>query len=270
MAEKKPTVKANDVKKMTPEQVKQMLDEKAAGRRAWLKKNGMLIGGAAIILIALTFLTFGGAAVGSLAALYIFGNDGRISGRQDGNVYMRNGRIRGFRVPALIRNAYTMTQRGIFATLSAAFRGLSQGDILSWNEFSYNTSSRFGQVVAVKGKQAYVGLNANLLDIGFSPNSSAPVPTSVPTLDSATLAADASAGTVDLSWTTGATAANVEHLVFATAPLSPGVSRPSKSAFRLIGIIANTSSSPATLGTAYTNKFGAITAKTGDKIFIQV
>src|SRR5262245_32873673 len=81
----------------------------------------------------------------SLCMLYLWANNGKMSGRADGNVYMRNGRTRGFRVPSLVRNAYTSLVRSIFTGFSQAFSNLTSDQILSWDNFSYVKSNRFAQ-----------------------------------------------------------------------------------------------------------------------------
>src|SRR5688572_2899067 len=79
------------------------------------------------------------------AILYIFAFNGKVSGRMDGNVLMRNGRGRGFSVPALVQNSYTMTARGRFSTFSTQYSGLLAAEILAWSNFEMQVSNRFGQ-----------------------------------------------------------------------------------------------------------------------------
>ena len=220
-----------------------------------------------IAFIALMFVPMLGKAIGvKLGALYLFGDNGKKSGRTGGNVYQRNGRVREFKVPALVRNTYTSFVRSVFATYSSAFRALTPEQILEWNSYVGTSSDRFGRMIEVKGKQAFIRLNGNLANSNQSSITDPPV-SGIPPL--ATLLAPPTiavgAAQFDLPYTVNPTGAFTE--IFATACLSAGVSRPASSKFRMITVVDTTVASPADLYAAYVAKFGIPVA--GSNIFVR-
>lgn len=201
-----------------------------------------------------------------LMALYQFANNGLISGRTGGDVKMRNGRSRRMVVPALVRNTFTSGARGLLATLSAQWNALTSTNRFNWDNFIMKASNRFGVIFDVKGKQAYVRCNANLVNAGLSqiadPNTTATTPVS-PNVATVTIA---------VSTTIFDIATNIDTsmkytLLYATKGFNAGVSKPSKSAYRLIGIIDLSVSSPVDAWAIYVAKFGV--PAVGSKIFVQ-
>lgn len=230
--------------------------------RPWPIVLSVLLFGCASI--TLLHLYAGAAAAGSFAALYLFANDGKVSGRMSGDVKMRNGRSRAMAFPSLVRNAYTMAVRSTFSLFSQGFRGLTATQVAAWNAFSYKHSNRFAVSYDVKGKMAYVGLNQNLTNIGQTPISDPP--SFVGTLDVvlSTPIVFASAGTVTV--TSSAYTAADSYIWYATGSLSAGVSRPASSAFRIIGVDAVITAGVADLSAMYVAKFGNPIA--GNKLFV--
>lgn len=201
-----------------------------------------------------------------MMALYQFANDGLVSGRTGGDVKMRNGRSRKMTVPALVRNSYTSFVRSVFAYFSAQFRNLSSDQIIAWNNFDVFKSNRFGVKINIKGKAAFVQLNANLANIGATGiltdppvGQMLPAPTQIDALT-------VTIGVLDLY--TEANADGAKTLVYATKPLSVGISRPSQSAYRLISVVNTVPGTVINLTGAYNDKFGVI--PDGTKVFIQL
>ena len=218
----------------------------------------------AIIATKGLFLLKGGAA--KLSMLYLLGDNGLKSGRASGNVYLRNGRVRQFRVPRLVRNLFTSTARAVFASFSASFKGLSSDEIAAWNNFVGTASDRFGRAIKVTGKQAYIRLNALITSVGGTPITSPP-PLAVapfPTLNIAIGTLTALAFSVE--YDTNVTGATTQ--IWATGGLSTGVSRPGQSQFRLIGTIDTSLTAPANINAAYNFRFGVKVS--GTQIFIQM
>lgn len=220
-------------------------------------------------LAAFLLLPALGAAKGlQLSALYLFADNGKKSGRTGGNVYMRNGRTRGFRVPALVRNAYTSIARTTLATFSSMWNTLTESERLSWlTSAGAIVSDRFAQPVLIKGKNLFVQLNANLFYAGQPPITDAPFIAGVSGLSSLT-AAIADGGAKTISYTPTPTLAGQTGLVFATGAKNAGVYRPSQSAFRLIGVIPPGTAAPFDINAMYVAKFGE--PATGQRVFIQV
>lgn len=231
------------------------------------KSKGLL--GVALMIVAVCAYHINHASGACEAVLYLFANNGRVSGRMGGDVKMRNGRSRGFTVPSLVRNAYTSAARSLFAGLSSSFRSLSPSEIASWNNaLGFSISDRFAQVHTLKGKQLYISLNSNLSNTGQPLITVAPIPTGILPLPDQTLTGSTvSTDTLLLGSSVGAVPPLQNVLVYATAPLNAGISRPSQSAFRLIRVVSTPTALPVELIADYTAKFGSIVA--GSKIFVQ-
>lgn len=241
----------------------------AAAKAAKIAKSRGVVPCIIFVLLVLTLVIFRHTGHVSEAMLYLLANNGKLSGRADGNVYMRNGRVRGFVVPSLVQNTYTQTQRVQLGLISAGWRALTNAEQLGWNNLSsLFRSDRFGNPVEVKGKAAYVLLNMNLFNIGASPITAAPVLVDVPVITDATLTATVAGGIISIAYTPTPTSAAVDHLIYATAPQGAGIFKPSQSKYRLIGVLANTSASPQVFTAEYAAKFGAFAA--GQKIFIKI
>jgi hypothetical protein len=222
-----------------------------------------------LILVAIltaAYLIDKSHTTGNLAMLYSLANNGKLSGRADGNVYMRNGRIRGMRVPSLVQNAYTQTQRSNFGSLSSSWNALTQEQQLSWiNARGFFMSDRFGNSVEVSGKELYVRLNQNLFNVGVAPITTAPLPTDVAGPTELTITADISSTTLDVAFTPNPTGHAV--LLFATSPQSAGTFRPGASKYRLIASLGAGTASPYDAWAQYVAKFG--TPSSGSKVFIK-
>ena len=219
------------------------------------KKTIMSILGvlAIVALMAIPFL--GKVIAGKMAALYLLGNDGKISGRTSGDVYQRNGVKRGFKVPAYVNNAYTSSVRAIFSTASSAWRTLTSLQVAAWNAYTGTTSDRFGRMVTLKGKTIFVRINSNLRNSGQVAIVDPPLTGIAPTnMHVAAVTTGIGATLLDLSYTVDAT--HKFTVVMATSPMSIGITKPGKSKFRTIAIVDGTVASPADLWPAYTAKWG--------------
>lgn len=255
-----------------PEKERDILSHIAATcacRAAKLKNKKGVLAMIGFTLLILSLVVFTHTGHFSEALLYIFANNGKLSGRADGNVYMRNGRVRGFVVPSLVQNTYTQTQRVQLGLISAGWRALSNSDQLSWNNLAgLFRSDRFGNPVEIKGKAAYVLLNMNLFNIGAAPITTAPALVDVPCITDATLTATVIGQINSLAFTPTPTSAVMDHLIYATAPQGAGIFKPSQSKYRLVTVLPNTTASPFVFSAAYTAKFGAFVA--GQKIFVKI
>ncbi len=227
---------------------------------------------AALLLFGSITYLFSASLTGgalSLSALYLFANDGKISGRQSGSVKTRNGVERMFVVPRLVQNAYTSIQRTLLSTYSSAWASLLQAERDSWlNVDNVFSSNRFGVQIPIKGKALFIQRNANLANLGITPLTSYVASEGVASswLTDGTVATTAGLiTTANIVFTPSPTDATVDHLVYATATLPAGVSRPKGSAYRLIGVMVGGSATPFNVLTMYTAKYGNI-ATVGQKI----
>lgn len=202
--------------------------------------------------------------------LYQYADNGKKSGRWDGNVYMRNGRTRGMTVPSLVRNAYTSAARSNFSNgSSAAWAALSDEERISWNNATgIFVSDRFGMPVALKGKELYVRCFANCAMVGTTPPGIFPdlIPPSA--LSEFDIAADDSASSLILNFEATPIPANTHAIVYATPLKRPTIYRPAQSQYRLITSLPPATATAADVGTDYESKFGDIVA--GARIFARI
>lgn len=202
--------------------------------------------------------------------LYLLANNGLLSGRASGNVYQRNGRVRGFKVPSLVQNAYTGAVRVRFGLNSSDWNSLSDAERDSWNNaVGYTTSDRFGRAIPLIGKQLFVSLNNNLAAVGIATIAEAPLPELVDSILSITTGVfDASSQTFPITYDPADVPANTSVLLFATAPQSAGTSRPGSSKYRVIAVLPTTTSAPYAAGSDYVTKFGV--PAVGSKVFVKM
>jgi len=187
------------------------------------------------------------------------------SGKSGSIVWNKNGVVKRFRKPAVVRNTYTSLVRGIFQSLSSMFRTLGAETIALWNSFSLPSRNRIGNITTRSGKRAYIALNSNLFLTAQTLVTVPPVLIGAEAVELTSV--DVNGTTPSLKLHYNMVGAGV-GLVYATAGLSTGRTKPSKSAYRLIGTYDFTGGSTADLLTAYNTKFGPLAV--GANYFFQV
>jgi hypothetical protein len=175
------------------------------------------------------------------------------------------------RVKPINRNSAAQNiQRQLFATISSAWRGLTQEQRNSWIEatpdFPYQDS--LGQTKQLTGAQLHQKLNLNLLLIGESMINSAPPQTSFPEFAVGAVAASSAAFTV--AFTPDPVPAGFALVVYATRPLSAGIDFVSQSDFRLVQVEDPAADSPANIFANYTSKISGLTGQAGKKVFVEI
>ena len=201
--------------------------------------------------------------------LYSLANNGKLSGRADGNVYTRDGRIRGMTIPRLVQNTFTATQRSNFSSLNSGWRVLTPGQQASWNAATgFTTKDRFGNTVALFGKTLYTTLNRALSNVGVTAITTAPSPAGTTPPLTYAFAGSIAAGHFIAVYTTTPVPAGMAWLVMATGPKSAGIFRPGKSQYRIITFNNAAAASPQNMTTLYATKFG--TPSIGQKIFVKI
>lgn len=201
--------------------------------------------------------------------LYSLANNGKLSGRADGNVYARNGRVRAMKMPSLVQNSNTQRVRSMFGANSSAFRSLTVDQINAWNTASgFSTVDRFGNEVLLTGKTLFVALNQNLKLVGAAPITAPPTPIGV--IGLSMLDAQPDAGNRDflLDFLATPVPAGCSMLISATAPLSKSISRPGRSAFRVVAVKPAATATGVDIWADYVDKFG--TPAVGTRIFVRV
>lgn len=197
-----------------------------------------------------------------------------IRGKIAATVFSRNrggAVIRNRIKPINRRSTGQSTRRQALGSLASAWRGLTQTQRDSWNNASQNfpLQDTLGQTIFLSGEQLYVRFNANLLLIGESAIDTAPSPFAFAVLTASLSAEDDTvAAAFDITFTPSPMTAGNTIAVFATRNLSPGIEAPNASAFRYIGQIDPSDTTPKDLVTEYVAEFG--NPIEDQKIFIEL
>lgn len=193
-------------------------------------------------------------------------------GKLNGSVFSKNRGGAYIRTKVTPVNPQTIAQgavRAALTNLSQAWRGLTEAQRAAWNSAVSNFTGTdiFGDIKTPSGINLYNKLNLNLNAIGVAPINTPPAAVSVGFFDSLSIAADASAGTVDATFTAVGATAGQTVIVEATPCVSAGKSFV-KSEFRQVGTFAGNAASPQALGAMIVAKFGAMTQ--GQKLFVRL
>lgn len=180
----------------------------------------------------------------------------------------RSGQFARVRVkPVNPRTNSQTAQRSKFSVRSQAWRGLTEEQVAAWNAAAdsgaFPLKNRLGVTFQPTGAQLYNRLNLNLAKIGASAISDPPVKESLPAILLGALTAAAGTPALSLAFT-GTLGTDYSLAVYATPPVSPGISRPGRSDYRYLTTYASTT--PANLLAAYQALFGDPIE--GQKIFV--
>jgi hypothetical protein len=198
--------------------------------------------------------------------------DGR--GKLGGHVASKNRAGSYFRTKVTPVNPQTSFQsvvRNRLAGLSSGWRGLTAAQRAAWNGavVDFQKTDIFGDIKTPSGFNLYQKLNNNLLNIGIAAISTPPQIVAVDAFSTLSLAAEDGTVAESLELTfTPAIAADHKVKVYATAPMSAGISFV-KSEYRQIAVLDNGDTSAYNLLAEYQAKFGS-TGEAGQKIFVKV
>ena len=201
--------------------------------------------------------------------MYEFAFSGKVSGRQDASVMMRNGRGRSMTVPALVRNAYTTLQRSSFSSFSAGWRALTLAQQTTWNSAAgWTKTDRFGHVINIVGKALYIAVNRALSNVGVSPLTS--VAALAGTTPPVTFAPNGGLvfGHFKVTFTVSPIPAGTAWLCMATAPQSAGIFRPGSSKYRIFSFMDAAVATGVDKSATYNTKFGVPVV--GQKVFFKI
>lgn len=156
--------------------------------------------------------------------------------------------------------------RARFAAQAEAWDNLTGAQRAGWTSLGsqITRTDSLGQTYTLTGLQAFIMVNANLLQAGESTLSAAPAYTSVTALVSATITLTAIAFSIAYTATPLGTGAHL--LAFASPQRSPG--RSFENDYRLMKVGAAAGASPLAILTEYTAKFGVPVV--GNKIFLSL
>lgn len=195
--------------------------------------------------------------------------DGR--GKLGGQVLSKNrtgNYIRNKVTPVNPRTSFQQTARQELGALSSQWKNLTESQRDAWRGAvaQYMKTNVFGDSVEPTGKNLFVGLNRNLVNVRETPINLPAAPQELPVLELNSVTTPDGALTVstnDLS-----TYTDVAVLLFATPSLSPGVNFV-ESEFRMIGVFdASDTATPLDASTFYADRFGGMVD--GQKLFVRL
>lgn len=168
--------------------------------------------------------------------------------------------------PANPQTAAQQNARNRLGTNSQAWRDLSESDRQSWISAAPNFPQvKNGRTFLLSGSMLYNMFNNNLLFIGQSPISVAPLPEAIPDLAITGLASDVSSSTFTITSDDATVPMGFSLVILAIAPTSPGRYNLSNR-FRFIGL-ATLAMNTDNMFTEYTAKFGSLVA--GQKVAVR-
>lgn len=195
--------------------------------------------------------------------------DGR--GKIGGHVASKNRAGAYLRTKVTPVNPRTVAQAAVrsrLASLSIAWRGLTEAQRLAWNDAvtNYARTDIFGDLRNPSGINLFQKLNNNLLNVGETRIEMPPTPAAVGAI--LTLEVTAVSGgalTIEFTPTPGPTGNKL--VVRATPAISPGKSFV-KSEFRQVAVLDAAAASPNVTTTDYEAVFGAV-GSADQKIFVE-
>lgn len=194
-----------------------------------------------------------------------------MSGKVNGSVFSKNkggSYVRTKVTPVNPKSTAQQNVRNILSTWSQAWRGLTQAQRNGWiNQapfFPY--SDRFGFTRQLSGSGLYIKLNANLNFADASGIDDAPAPVAIPAITTLSVAANAGAGNVVVTFAPSPIPADFSLVIRATPNIGAGRNFV-KNKFRNITVAGTGQTTPLIMTTVYTNVFGVPVID--EKIFIQ-
>lgn len=196
--------------------------------------------------------------------------DGR--GKIGGHVASKNRAGAYFRTKVTPVNAQSGAQlnvRNLFTGISQRWRALTQNERDAWNSAvsGFARTDIFGDLRNPTGFNLFQRLNNNLVAVGAAQIDSPPLPGSVGEVVATSLTLTTNPLALDLA-ISNAVPADTALKIFATAPQSAGKSFV-KSEYRFIGTAAAAATSPISILSDYTAKFGAV-GQPGEKVFVKI
>jgi hypothetical protein len=179
---------------------------------------------------------------------------GALSGSIRGNVFSHNkggAYVRGRTIPTNPTSLKQSAARAVLATLSSQWATITAGQRADWEQWAalYPLVDALGQSFQRSGQQAFVGLNARLLQAGTTAVLTCPATTGPGDLLTLVVTATAPTG-ISAAFTATPLAAGKRILLWQTLPTSPG-RNPNRRQARLIGYTAAAAASPAVFVSPY-------------------
>lgn len=189
-------------------------------------------------------------------------------GKLGGQVFSKNrsGAIVRTKVtPANPQTSYQQAVRQLLGSLSQQWASLTEAQKLAWNNAvtAWSSTNVFGDVVNPSGKNLYVRLNINLVNIGESVIDEPPAVPTMPVFALAVTNTTAAAAEV----TTAGTLAGFAQVIRSTPAISAGIFNAS-GRFRTINNDAGSAAGALDVATPFDLKYGSMTV--GQKVFVEV
>lgn len=169
-------------------------------------------------------------------------------------------------LPVQPRTVSQMAARARFTDMSAAWRGLTVAQRLSWKGFaaSFTVVNSLGQTINLTGHQCFVKVNTVNLLLGTAMVN---VPPALPTFLALTVTAlTATAGTPAMALAGTTAASGTKFMCYASAQVSPGISY--MNSWKYICDVSTFTTGSFNLLAAYTAIFGTLVAS--KQIFVKV
>lgn len=170
--------------------------------------------------------------------------------------------------PANPRTGFQSDARSLLASLSSAWRGLTQAQRDTWlaGASAFPQTDVFGNTQILSGQVLFIRFNTNLVNIGEAIITSCPTPQSLGYITNLTISADASPAALQIDWIRNEGTGSEIVQIWATPPYSAGKTNV-ENQYRLIATAAIADETFVLLS-AYTARFGSLTA--GQKVSIKL
>lgn len=193
-----------------------------------------------------------------------------MAGSINGNTYQRGryGAVVRVKPHAINRNTSAQSAvRTFFGILTKGWASLTQAQRDTWlmATLNFQKVNSLATTITLTGHQLYIAINRNLQSISEALITTAPPKVSVPALQTFSLIADVSGGTILMSFTAPILAADKLE-IFATRPLSAGKKSNSQD-YKLITVKTSAFVTGADIATEYEAIFGITWQTAGQKIF---
>lgn len=179
---------------------------------------------------------------------------GTIFSHNRGGMYMRNGTK-----PKVVVSDAAMEQKAIMGVCSRAWATLDNSQRAAWRTWAVENPviNRLGESRTLSGSQAYNQINARLLRCGGSALSLPPIGGPPVPLTTLSAAADASDGTLVLTFAATPIPANTAYMVWGCPVNSEAVTY-YKNRMVLVSILPATTATGADIGSDWEGRFGSL------------
>ena len=183
-------------------------------------------------------------------------------GKLGGHVFTkaRNGAtVRTKVTPINPQTAAQSFARAVFGTVSSAWRDLTEPQRSAWNAAvsDYSRTNIFGDNYLPSGKNLFVQLNCNLLNVGKNLIDNPPAPVAVPSLLLGGVIFDTAVEELVFSYLASEPPAGYTKVIEASRPFSPGKYNFSGSFSKIFSWDGTSEPTPLAAYTDYVSKFGS-------------